>query len=222
MKPNMSFYSVFVLLISCHCVYAQPAIEPIDNIRQAAFAALGVAESEQAQAAIDPALQMPRCTQSLKANPISAATVEVRCPDDGGWRIYVPVRVQRIQPVVVLATSLMANEPIKLEHLRVETRDVSRLSTTFIADPKSVVGQSLKRPMQSGSLVNEQLLNSPDSIKRGQAVTLIAGKSGVEVRVQGKALANAQVGELLVVENTSTRRVVQGRLVAAGEVRVGH
>ena len=195
--------------------------EPAANIERAVLEALGLENPAQAQIGLDRTVKMPRCQQMLKASPISAATVEVQCPGEGGWRLYVPVRVQRIEQVIVLAVALPANQPLKAEHLRLESRDISRLSLTPINDLDQAIGQQLKRPQMAGNLLTADLLESGQAVKRGDIVTLVAGRSGVDVRVGGRALGAADVGDMLAVENLSSRRVVQGRLTATGEVRVG-
>ena len=51
-------------------------------------------------------------------------------------------------------------------------------------------------------------------------LTVPVGGYGVEVRVAGKALADAGENERVTVENLSSRRVVQGIVGAAGDVWV--
>jgi flagella basal body P-ring formation protein FlgA len=52
-------------------------------------------------------------------------------------------------------------------------------------------------------------------------VALVAGGGGFEVRMAGRALADAGTGEVVRVENLSSRRVLSGVVAAPGEVRVG-
>ena len=59
------------------------------------------------------------------------------------------------------------------------------------------------------------------AVRRGQPVALVAGGAGFEVRMAGRALADAAAGETVRVENLSSRRVLSGVVAAPGEVRVG-
>ena len=59
-----------------------------------------------------------------------------------------------------------------------------------------------------------------DHLRRGDNVALVSRRGGVEVRVAGKALADAGENERVTVENLSSRRVVQGIVGAAGDVWV--
>ena len=51
-------------------------------------------------------------------------------------------------------------------------------------------------------------------------MTILAGDSGIEVRMQGKALRNGNPGDLIPVRNLSSKKKLEARVVAAGEVRI--
>jgi flagella basal body P-ring formation protein FlgA len=57
-------------------------------------------------------------------------------------------------------------------------------------------------------------------VRRGDQVTLIARRGGLEVRSQGRALGEAGEAEQVNVENLSSRRQVRGVVNARGEVEV--
>ena len=57
-------------------------------------------------------------------------------------------------------------------------------------------------------------------VRRGQRVTVLAQGRGIQVRTNGKALGDAAKGERVRVENTTSRRVVEGVAIADGVVRV--
>ena len=63
-------------------------------------------------------------------------------------------------------------------------------------------------------------LVAPRIIRRGDSVALVSRRGGVEVRVAGKALGDAGQDERVSVENLSSRRVVQGTVIAGGDVLV--
>lgn len=68
------------------------AFQSPDSIRAAAIGALGA--DGQAEATVDPQLRMPACAQPLAAAVVGPASVAVRCADNPGWQVYVPVRRQ--------------------------------------------------------------------------------------------------------------------------------
>jgi flagella basal body P-ring formation protein FlgA len=207
-----------LVLLSPPGTAAQTAFQDPASIRAAALAALGE-DAAAAQATVDPALRMPACTTALQGLPVSATSVEVGC--EGSWRLFVPVRVQRVVPVVVLAVPVAAGQTLGPEHLRVEQRDASRLAGTALRDPAQAVGQVLRRSARAGMPLAASDRTTATLIRRGDQVTLLARAGGVEVRMAGRAMGQAGAGQRLSAENLSSRRVVQGVLGADGVLVVG-
>lgn len=197
---------------------AYASFQPVESIRDAALAAAGASPQRPGEATIDAALQLPACAKPLKGTPVSASTVEVSCPDS--WRLFVPVKIQQMQPVLVLAVSASSGQPLTADQLRVEMRDARRMGATPLTDPMQALGKTLRRPMRAGMLLSAGDLQSADAVLRGEPVTIVSRGGGLEVRVAGKALGNAAMGEAVAVENSSSRRVVRGMVVAQGIVQI--
>lgn len=191
--------------------------QPVESIRAAA---LSTAESgEEADVSLDPALRMPRCAQDLQARRSGAATVEVACPE--GWRLFVPLRVRRHQTVLVLSRSVAAGEAITADTFTAQQRDAARIAGAAIADPAEAIGRSARRTLVAGTVLTAGDLVTPRLVRRGDTIALVSHEGGIEVRMAGRALADAGVRERVSVENLSSRRVVQGTVNEAGDVRVG-
>lgn len=193
-----------------------------DTIRQTAMSAVPGAGSAgvTVAAVVDPALRMPLCAQALQAQPATAGTMEVLCPGDSGWRLYVPVRVRRWQDVLVLQRNVAAGEAISGPVVALENRDVAKV-TGALADPGVIQGYHARRPLAAGRVLTAADIQTPRLIRRGDSVTLVARTGGIEVRAMGRALADAGQGERVGVENLSSRRMLQGVVGPGGEVEVG-
>lgn len=202
-------------------VLAAPALQSVDSLREAALSTVPdrAASGVQVEAAIDPALRLPACATALTAQAGAGGVAEVGCPA-AGWRLYIPVRVRRLAPVLVLARPLAAGEVLTAEVLRIEQRDVARLPQGSVADPARVAGRVARRALPAGAVLAPQDVAAPRLVRRGDSVTLVARLGGVEVRMLGRALQDAGLDERLTVENSASRRVVQGILQDRGEVAV--
>lgn len=194
------------------------SFQTVESIRAAAEAALA-SDGARVEARLDPALRMPPCANALQAQALSAVNVEVSCPD--GWRLFVPVQVQRVQPVLVLSAAVAPGQPVPASALVVETRDAARLGAAPLTDPAQAIGQTLRFGGRPGQVLRQSDLVARAMVKRGEPVALVAGGGGFEVRMAGRALADAGSGEVVRVENLSSRRVLSGVVAAPGEVRVG-
>ncbi len=197
--------------------------QPIETIRQSAMAAVPGFGSPgvEVEAVVDSALRLPACGLPLQAQPAAAGTMEVVCPGNSGWRLYVPIKQRRLQQVLVLQRPLARGEAITADALALEQRDVAR-SPGALVDANVVQGYSLRRPLTAGAVLTSADVISPRLVRRGDSVTLVARAGGIEVRAQARAMADAGAGERVNVENLSSRRLLQGVVLASGEVEVGH
>lgn len=209
---------VIALLAAGSSAAQDGSFQTVDSIRQAAEQALASPDAE-VQASLDPALRMPPCAYPLQAQAISAVNVEVQCPQ--GWRLFVPVRVQRVQSVLVLTQAVAPGQAIPASALAVERRDAGRMAGVPLTELAQAEGQTLRRGGRVGQVITQADLVAAMVLKRGEPVTLVAGNAGFEVRMAGRALADAAQGQVVRVENLSSRRVLQGVVAAPGEVRVG-
>jgi flagellar basal body P-ring formation protein FlgA len=82
------------------------------------------------------------------------------------------------------------------------------------------VGRVARRTLVAGSLLSANDLVAQRLIRRGDSVSLVSRRGGVEVRVAGKALGDAGENERVSVENLSSRKIVQGMVAASGDVFV--
>ncbi|WP_313341923.1 flagellar basal body P-ring formation chaperone FlgA [Stenotrophomonas sp.] len=192
--------------------------QPVDSIRTAALSTLPA--GSEGDTTLDSALRLPACGQALRAQPTGTSTVEVSCPDAGGWRLFVPVKVRRNQTVLILNRGVAAGETLGVADITTAQRDVARIAGAALADPAAAVGRVARRTLSAGSLLSANDLVAQRLVRRGDSVALVSRFGGVEVRVAGKALADAGENERVSVENLSSRKIVQGTVAASGDVFV--
>lgn len=178
------------------------------------------------EARMDDRVVMPACghlpESRVHSQSGSAMSVAVECRAPQVWTLYVPVRLEKTAEVVVLSGNLAAGTVIDAMHLDVQSRDISQLAYGYMRSPDEALGMRLRRPLQAGWALSSNDVEAPHVIRRGDTVTLVARSAGIEVRTTGKALSAAGIAEPIRVKNLSTRRLVEGRVTAEGEVRVGH
>lgn len=210
-----------LLLALALCTGIAPAAEPItppEAIRAAAVAAVG-GDPATTEAAVDPNLRMAACSAALQAVPTSARIVRVRCPDQPGWQLYVPVQVRDIEKVLVVTQPVQAGETITADMLAMRRRDMAGAGSGF-ADPAALVGQTAQRSLAPGAAPTREDMSEGPLLRRGDPVVLVSKAGGIEVRVAGRALGRAAPGGAISVENLQSRRIIRGRVVGAGIVEV--
>jgi flagella basal body P-ring formation protein FlgA len=193
----------------------------------AAGAGTSAGARRQAQtAALDPRLHLSICRSPLQTSLAPGArsptriTVQVRCADVGGWRVYVPVEVTYYDRVVVATRAVDRGAVLAATDLTVEERETSALPASYMRDANELVGFTLARPVVAGTVISASLLAADHIIHRGDAVTLIAQSGPMTVRAQGRALGDAALRARIRVQNLGSGRQVEGVVVGSGEVEV--
>jgi len=209
---------VFLFAVTSLAQAKEPQWQQLDSIRSAALST--VPAPAQAQVRLDEHLRLPACPLPLQAQAKNQLSVEVSCPQPGGWRLFVPIIIRYEQEVLVLARPVTAGkilEPADLQQMR---RDTAHISTTAFNKPEQALGKVLRRTLAAGTVLSASDVLTPRLIQRGDNVYLITGSARVQVRVAGKALNPGGVGDRISVENLSSHKIVQGVINEAGEVQV--
>lgn len=227
MNRTRPLLAAVLLLAAAAPAAAQDAVEPLERIRQLAEAAArrGLPASAEVQAdALDPRLRLPACARAPQAEAGdargAALSVTLRCAAPSAWTLYVPVRVRDLRPVLVLTRAVRRGEPVEAGLFRTETRDVAQLPFGHLAALAAGAPTEFRRPLTAGQAPGPDDLAPARCIRRGDPVTLVGRSAGIEVRAEGKALADGARGSRIRVENSRSRRVVEGTVTAPGVVEL--
>lgn len=175
---------------------------------------------------LDPRLNLPHCKEPLegflrRGTEIRGRTiVGVRCTGEAPWKVYVPVDVIVTDDVLVAARTLPGGEVPGPGDVRIEKRDVSRLVGGYLSSPDELTGQRLKGQLHAGRVITPAMLKADDVIRRGQTVTLLVKDENITIRVAGRALTDGALNQRIRVENSGTKRVVEGLVRSPEHVEV--
>lgn len=205
---------------------AVDAVQAPDSLRRAAMVAVQAANPQLRVSALplDERLRLPACGQALQATPEPVRGGQVRvavaCAAPSAWTVYVGVRISDLRPVLTLARSAARGQALEGALLTLQERDVTALPFGYFSSPAELAGMQLRRAATAGAVITPDLVEAPKLVRRGDLVTLVGRSGAIEVRSQGKALKDGGRGERIPVENSSSRRVVEGRISASGEIEV--
>lgn len=177
---------------------------------------------------LDSRLRLTACSQPLETydspNGLSGGrgVVGVRCNGDKPWKIYVPVKVALMEAVVVTRRPLVRGQALRAGDVALSEVDVSRLHKAYFSHVEDVIGLRTKRAVSSGSTLHAGVLQRERLVKRGGQVEIVSNGDGLQVRMQGKALADGGRGDRIKVKNLNSGRVVTGTVAGAGLIEVPH
>jgi flagella basal body P-ring formation protein FlgA len=174
----------------------------------------------------DPRLRLARCELPLAATVPALGvrsarfTAEVRCDGARPWRLYLPVRVTSVRPVVVAARALPRDTLLAPGDVRLAFAEPATIPAGALHDTGLVVGRVLRRPADEGQALTTGFLVAPTLVRRGQQVSVEARSGALAVRMEGVARGDGALGDLIEVENVNSGRVVQAVVRSAKSVEV--
>lgn len=175
-------------------------------------------------ARLDPRLRLAACAQPAETfdppgqRPGANMSIGIRCASATGWTLYIPVRMEMVADVVVLAAPVGRGTTLTPAHVRLESHDLAQLNGSWLTDPDEAVGMVLRRPVRPGSVLTGNVLERPKLVRRGERVRVVAAGGGFAVASEGEALNDAAQGERVRVRNLHSRSVIEGLVGADGQV----
>ncbi|MDI9440564.1 MAG: flagellar basal body P-ring formation protein FlgA [Firmicutes bacterium] len=120
--------------------------------------------------------------------------------------------------VVVAARDLPRGHVISAEDLALESKQSRTASAVY--NVEELIGLRTTRYVRSGSEITHSAVEVVPAVERGDTVQIIVRTEGIAVSAPGTARAAGGLGEIIPVENTLSRKVVYGRIVAPDTVEV--
>ncbi|MDO8930975.1 MAG: flagellar basal body P-ring formation chaperone FlgA [Rhodocyclaceae bacterium] len=175
---------------------------------------------------LDPNNNLPPCaafevSQSPGSRAWGRTSVKVRCAQDGGWSVFVPVHIKVVANYLIAARPLAQGQIITEPDFGLQSGDLSDLPSGILTDPRQAVGRTATMPVPAGRPLRSDMLRQAMVIQQGQNVKVVSRGPGFEVSNDGKALNNAAEGQIAQVRLNSGQ-IVSGVARAGGQVEVGY
>jgi len=175
---------------------------------------------------LDPGNQLAPCGQfdisrPAGARPWGRTNLVVRCLGEAGWRVYVPVHVRVKADYLISARPIAQGQAVSPDDLATELGDLSELPGNILTDAAAAVGKVAASSIPAGRPLRTDMLKFQTVIRQGQTVKVVSRGPGFAVANEGRALANAQQGQVTQVR-LGSGQVVSGVAQADGSIEVGY
>jgi flagellar basal body P-ring formation protein FlgA len=226
---------LFLLLSAWHFSVGavEEAIQSHDSITTAVKAFLQhqvEADSSDVEISVgklDPRLRLRLCSTDLStafppaSRKAGNVTVGVRCEGDKPWSLYVQAQLKLFGDVVVALRTLSRNELVGNADVILKRLSLDGVVGGYFRRVADVIGMRVVRTVRNGKIVSSSSLTLPVLIKKGDRVTIVARSSGIEVKMDGKALSSGAKGDQIRIINNSSKKEVEGIVIGVGSVEVG-
>lgn len=245
----MKHITSLVLLVICKAflVSAAPAMADEQDHEQVYQAVHKLTGPNVEIQKVDSRLRLKACQGTITARyPFSRySTVEVRCMDKNGWKIYLsvsgvvqpqldddPVERPNAEPhrslepqfrqteAVVARTLLPRGVPIKASDLVIQAFPIHRIRPSNFSSTEEIIGFEPIQTITAGTLLSLNMLAPPYLVKKGDAVTLVYQRGGIQVSNEALALESGVLNKKIDVQIPETGKVVSAIVTEAGVVTV--
>ena len=161
-------------------------------------------------------LQVPEFRLSQPAGQ-RQNTVVIRCNDNPGWQLYLPVRIDEIVQTLVLRQNIASDSVLTANMLESTTRQRRFIRGNLVTDARSVIGAKTKRALSMGQILTFQDLCL---VCKGDVVTISVSDNGLSVAATGVAQSDGSLGDTISVMNQQSKRAISAEVIAVNHVRV--
>ncbi|MFW6283828.1 MAG: flagellar basal body P-ring formation chaperone FlgA [Desulfosalsimonas sp.] len=122
-------------------------------------------------------------------------------------------------PVAVAARKLRRDDVIAEDDLVMREKNIAGFRRPCL-DPETAVGKRVKRGVPMGQVLEKNDLDAPVLVKRREVVTMVLDQGPMHIRARGMATVNGKKGDVIPVQNMSSKREVICEVTGRKQVRV--
>ena len=156
----------------------------------------------------------------IRKSLLTAVNVDVLVNGAPYARMVCSMRVRIYQKVVVAATPIQREIPIRLENLVVAEREDKGKAYERYADPQDLVGKVLTSNAAAGTVLHSGMVKEQILIQPYSQVNICTNINGVEIKTAGTALERGRRGDYITVQNNSSKRKIRAKVIDENNVQV--
>lgn len=159
--------------------------------------------------------------QAPGARAWGRTNVRVRCLQEGGWSVFIPVHIKVVADYLITAKPLAPGQVITETDFALQAGDLSDLPSGTLTDAAQAVGRTVSMSIPAGRPLRSDMLKQAVVVQQGQSVKVYSRGAGFQVTNEGKALNNAAEGQIVQVR-LGNGQMVSGIARTGGQVEVGY
>ena len=146
--------------------------------------------------------------------------VTAKVPDEEDIRFRVRANVDQWLEVPVAKRGIRLGERIQPDDLMMARFHVRELPTDAARRPDEIIGFASKGTINHGDVFQRRRLEIPPVIRSGDRVVLQFRSRFLEATATGTALEDGGDNEMIRVRNVASKKVILGKVITSGLVRV--
>jgi flagella basal body P-ring formation protein FlgA len=151
---------------------------------------------------------------------VGLVNFEMAWQEDGVLRqAYGSASVKIYAPIVVAKTVIRNNESFTKDNCTLQEREISPYKVTGYYDRlENLKTFRVKGYVTPGTVISPNHTQPPFLVSSGESVELVRESPTLRLSIRAKALENGRENQWIRVENLSTRKIIQAKVINQGEV----
>ena len=243
-KPIMSFLAVLAVCGSAN-TFAAVSSDRISGAQmKQRINSFLAAQNLAGKPAISDKRLFPACESDVLVRPMFGGmkTVELFCPDPGGFKIAVRTNAvsddskrfltgdanqvfgedrlkSNVEKYLAMARSVQKGQILSHDDVVLRKADAKN-RTGYFVKVSDVVGRKVKQKLSVNQVILSRHLEIDWDIQKGQKIIIQSTAGPVVVVSSGISMGNAQIGELLEAQNQHSGKLVEGIVVSQKKIKV--
>jgi len=121
--------------------------------------------------------------------------------------------------VLTFAHAMNAGDVVQAEDLTYA--QVAAVSGSVPSDPQAAIGKTVRFPVRDGAIVHTTDLTSPTVVHRAETIAVTWSQNGLSLTMSGLAQKDAAAGDLIQVQNPTSKKLIDVVITGPGEAVAG-
>lgn len=154
-------------------------------------------------------------------NPQGLRRIIVSAGADGTSATQARAEAGRTKDVLVFTRTLSAGEVVAAADIAWQPVQAHLAGGSLISDPETAIGKTVRVPVREGGVVRPGDLTAPVVIRRSEMVKVTFEMKGVSLSMTGPAQKDGAVGDLIMVQNPASKKLIEAVVTGPGSAAVG-
>jgi len=134
--------------------------------------------------------------------------------------LFLKAHVEVYKPVMVAREHIARGSALSGDRVAEQTVALSTLRGGYFLERDALAWLQARRDIVPGTVIAAEMVERPLLVRRGDDVMLKYKTSRIEVAVKMRARATGRLGDMIAVENRSSRKVLSAVVTGPGEVEI--
>lgn len=159
-------------------------------------------------------IKLTRCQSAVTAS-FSQETIAdqshvvlLECNAAESWRVFLPIHVQIMTPVLAIKRMMVPGDLIAEEDISYVNYDRNRLYDGYYKDKRDVLGLTVSRSITAGAPLTRKNLKQMPLVKRNHTISLALKRGAIEIEMIGIAKTDGYMDSTIKVLNPSSKKIV--------------